>query len=345
MKKKILLMGRSGSGKTSMRSLVFSSYRPSDTRRLGSTLDVEHSHVRFLGNLSLNLWDCGGQQAYMDSYLESQRHQVFSSVGVLIYVFDLVGGDDPDGSEEWDKDVRYYKDCLAALKVHSPTAKVFCLLHKMDLVDATRRKSVYAARVNELRRKSEDIAISPFATSIWDETLYRAWSRIIHTLIPQVGVLEHHLAHFADVNSAAEVVVFERSTFLVISRTSRIGDASGQSERTTSNLPASPNLDLEGFPEDHNAGGKDTRRLNPERFEKISELVKSLKASCSKLQAGFQALEVQTENFSAIFDVLTPNTYIMVVVSDPRVELAAVRLNILQAKDHFEKLPALNIGR
>lgn len=45
----------------------------------------------------------------MDSYLENQRHQVFSSVGVLIYVFDLVGGDDPDGSEEWDKDVRYYK--------------------------------------------------------------------------------------------------------------------------------------------------------------------------------------------------------------------------------------------
>lgn len=50
---------------------------------------------------------------------------------------------------------------------------MFCLLHKMDLVDASRRKSVYAARVNELRRKSENIAITPFATSIWDETLYR----------------------------------------------------------------------------------------------------------------------------------------------------------------------------
>ena len=24
------------------------------------TVDVEHSHVRFLGNLVLNLWDCGG---------------------------------------------------------------------------------------------------------------------------------------------------------------------------------------------------------------------------------------------------------------------------------------------
>ena len=27
---------------------------------LFSAVDVEHSHVRFLGNLVLNLWDCGG---------------------------------------------------------------------------------------------------------------------------------------------------------------------------------------------------------------------------------------------------------------------------------------------
>ena len=31
-------------------------------------VDIEHSHVKFLGSLVLNLWDCGGQDAYMDSY-------------------------------------------------------------------------------------------------------------------------------------------------------------------------------------------------------------------------------------------------------------------------------------
>ena len=60
-KKKVLLMGKSGSGKTSMRSIIFANYIARDTRRLGATIDVEHSHVRFLGNLVLNLWDCGGQ--------------------------------------------------------------------------------------------------------------------------------------------------------------------------------------------------------------------------------------------------------------------------------------------
>src|SRR4051794_25042556 len=59
-KKKVLLMGKSGSGKSSMRSIIFSNYVAKDTRRLGATIDVEHSHVKFLGNLTLNLWDCGG---------------------------------------------------------------------------------------------------------------------------------------------------------------------------------------------------------------------------------------------------------------------------------------------
>ena len=59
-KKKVLLMGKSGSGKSSMRSIIFSNYVAKDVRRLGATIDVEHSNFKFLGNLILNLWDCGG---------------------------------------------------------------------------------------------------------------------------------------------------------------------------------------------------------------------------------------------------------------------------------------------
>ena len=61
VKKKVLLMGRSGSGKTSMRSIIFADYLARDTTRLSATIDVEYSQVRFLGNLHLHLWDCGGQ--------------------------------------------------------------------------------------------------------------------------------------------------------------------------------------------------------------------------------------------------------------------------------------------
>lgn len=55
-------MGRSGSGKTSMRSIIFDNVVAKDTRHLGATIDVDTSQIRFLGDLQLDLWDCGGQE-------------------------------------------------------------------------------------------------------------------------------------------------------------------------------------------------------------------------------------------------------------------------------------------
>lgn len=41
-------MGKSGSGKTSMRSIIFANYIARDTNRLGPTMEVEHAHVRLV---------------------------------------------------------------------------------------------------------------------------------------------------------------------------------------------------------------------------------------------------------------------------------------------------------
>ena len=104
-------MGKSGGGKTSMRSIIFANYSAKDTRRLGATstrgsfclrarhersfllVDVEQSYVRFLGNLILNLWDCGGQEAFMECYFATQKDNIFKNVEVLIYVFDVQSAD------------------------------------------------------------------------------------------------------------------------------------------------------------------------------------------------------------------------------------------------------------
>jgi Ras-related GTP-binding protein A/B len=65
--RKVLLMGKSGAGKSSMRAVVFSNYVAKDVRRLGATIDVEHSNIKFMGNLMLNLWDCGGYAKLLSS--------------------------------------------------------------------------------------------------------------------------------------------------------------------------------------------------------------------------------------------------------------------------------------
>jgi len=58
--KKVLLMGKSNAGKTSMRSIIFTNFLAKDTIRLGFTHSINESKIRFLGSLSLALWDCGG---------------------------------------------------------------------------------------------------------------------------------------------------------------------------------------------------------------------------------------------------------------------------------------------
>ncbi|XP_036787459.1 ras-related GTP-binding protein B isoform X1 [Manis pentadactyla] len=323
MKKKVLLMGKSGSGKTSMRSIIFANYIARDTRRLGATIldglhslqinsslstyslvdsvgntktfDVEHSHVRFLGNLVLNLWDCGGQDTFMENYFTSQRDNIFRNVEVLIYVFDVE-------SRELEKDMHYYQSCLEAILQNSPDAKIFCLVHKMDLVQEDQRDLVFKEREEDLRRLSRPLECSCFRTSIWDETLYKAWSSIVYQLIPNVQQLEMNLRNFAEIIEADEVLLFERATFLVISHY------------------------------------QCKEQRDAHRFEKISNIIKQFKLSCSKLAASFQSMEVRNSNFAAFIDIFTSNTYVMVVMSDPSIPSAATLINIRNARKHFEKL-------
>lgn len=288
-------MGKSGSGKTSMRSIIFANYIARDTRRLGATIDVEHSHVRFLGNLVLNLWDCGGQEAFMENYFASQRDHIFRNVEVLIYVFDVE-------SREIEKDMHYYQSCLEAILQNSKEAKIFCLVHKMDLIQEDQRDQIFTDRDSELKRRSLPLDITCFRTSIWDETLYKAWSSIVYSLIPNVKLLESHLQNFCNICEADEIVLFERATFLVISHSTN-----------------KPHRDVH-------------------RFEKISNIIKQFKLSCSKFQSSFQSMEVKNSNFTAFIDVLTSNTYVMVIMSDPTIQSAATLINIGVARQHFEKL-------
>lgn len=68
-------------------------------------------------------------------YLTTYRSVIFKDVHVLIYVFDAV-------SAELDKDIHYYQSCLESILTHSPNAIVFCLMHKMDLIQEDRRDKV-----------------------------------------------------------------------------------------------------------------------------------------------------------------------------------------------------------
>jgi Ras-related GTP-binding protein A/B len=320
-KKKVLLMGKSGSGKSSMRSIIFSNYIARDTRRLGATIDIDLSHVKFLGNLTLNLWDCGGQEAFMENYLSQQRVHVFSNVGVVIYVFDIE-------SRDVDRDLATYVSILSALLQYSPTAKIYVLIHKMDLVVPSAREAVYEERVRIVRQRTLEYAhahhsaaaaataageqLIPFATSIWDQSLYKAWASIIHDLVPNLSVIERNLANLGVAIEAEELLLFERTSFLAVSSWTS--------------------------PEGH-------RNPTEDRLERMSNIMKHFKQSISRFTGTTRNAEqfVRLEHkagmrFSLFILKFTTNTYLMVVLPPGEARFNAAMLNCQIAVEHFKFL-------
>lgn len=326
-KRKLLLMGAARSGKTSMKSIIFANYQARDTQRLSPTLDVEHHNVRFLGDLVLNLWDCGGQDKFYESYFERDRETIFRSVELLIYVFDIE-------SENPEKDFDHFCEVLEALEENSPDARIFVLVHKMDLVAEEHKDAILEDRRQLISESCLTCGVENFAvfgTSIWDETLYKAWSEIVTNLIPNISMLEKHLNTFCQACDADEVVLFEKATFLVIA------NAQSVEEEPDQPIPTSVTTGGGGDVDDSMVHFRRTSHFDAHRFEKISNIVKQFKLSCGKAQSQFQGMQVRNSRFTAFIDAFTQNTYVMVILSNPNVQAAATLLNIQNARQHFEK--------
>lgn len=288
-------MGRSGSGKSSMRSIIFSNYSAFDTRRLGATIDVEHSHLRFLGNMTLNLWDCGGQDVFMENYFTQQKDHIFQMVQVLIHVFDVE-------SKDVLKDVDIFTRALKQLKKYSPDAKIFVLVHKMDLVQLDKRTELFEIMMKKLKQASAEYGFHDligFPTSIWDESLYKAWSQIVCSLIPNMNIYNNNLKRLKELMDAKEIVLFEKTTFLVIS----------SSNTTTGEL------------------------LDPKRFEKISNIMKNFKHSTTKLKSSFNTLVLSDLIYVT---ELSSNMMCFIVLNNNNYPKEFVLQNLHQAQTYFQ---------
>ncbi|KAJ2828448.1 hypothetical protein GGI24_002385, partial [Coemansia furcata] len=139
-----------------------------------------------------------------------------------------------------------------------------------------------------------------FGTSIWDYTLYHAWSQIVHRLVPNMSLIERHLSRFRVLTDAAEVVLFERATFLVVcSMTSDKG-------------------------------------VPPNKYMTVSQAVKTYRNKCAAVQSTFQSIEIRNKNYSLFVEPFTKSTCILVITSDPEIEPAVTRANIKAAQAHFQ---------
>jgi len=305
-------MGKAKAGKTSMKSIIFANYLAKDTSRLGPTINIAHSTLRFLGDLQLDLWDCGGQDKFLQSYFESQRDVVFRNVAILIYVFDIESLEKKNVDTGIPYDFYQFNTALGAIRSHSPRAKVFCLIHKMDTIPPDLKRTIFSKHANQLRKEAKtfELAITCYATSIWDETLFKAWSGIVCSLLEDEASLKLQLDMLCEKCQSDEIVLFEAATLLFIKHSTKKGIA----------------------------------LKDPYRFERIANIVKQFKLRCNKARYAFQSMTVANNMFTAFIGPFTKTTYILAIISDPKIEIDAVIMNLNASKQRFENLLALHVG-
>lgn len=284
--KKLLLMGRKNAGKTSIHSVIFSDIQAQLTKSLPFTNNINSNNVLFLGH-KLTINDCGGQDDLIKQYL-SDPHQVFVDVQFLVYVFDFQ-------FKKEDQDFSVYKEIIEKLRQYSEDAKIFILFHKTDLIESHKREALfnkYKQKVEEITPKNQLAEI--FATSIWDVSLYYAWSVIIKNIIPDVQMFENILSSISELIQCEEIVVVEKSSFLII----------GSHNKTQSN------------------------EKEILKYERLSGIVKNFKIDCSKRGKEMNSIVIKNQDFTILLEDFTKNTFIILMFYDNELKPGLMSLNI-----------------
>ena len=168
---KILLLGLSQSGKTSIIKTVFEGRSPEDTHNLTATIRFERIIYSYKDH-SICTYDVGGQISYLEEAIEVTKQQVFSDVKALIFVVDA------SNIGTFKTSRQYLLRALRNVYEYNDNPGVFIFAHKMDLITEEYRKE--AIRVfQEYFNLEQYESIQLFQTSIYDDSTLNAIDMIL----------------------------------------------------------------------------------------------------------------------------------------------------------------------
>jgi GTPase SAR1 family protein len=172
---KIVFMGLAASGKSSIKSVVFEGKSPDTVKDYKATLNYSRSTKNIVSS-DFNIFDCGGQESFMDLFTGSQAEFIFSDVSMLVYVIDASNFQQINASKY------YFDKAMALLGKFSPQALTFCLLHKIDLVDPEKVDNVIEILKKHFKTDT-DSEVRYRGTSILNESIFLTVGEIIQELM------------------------------------------------------------------------------------------------------------------------------------------------------------------
>jgi len=197
-KPRILLMGLRRSGKSSIQKVVFHKMSPNETLFLESTTKIIKDDVSNSSFVQFQIWDFPGQIDFFDPAFDSDV--IFGGCGALVFVIDA----QDDYMESLSK---LHVTVTKAYKVN-PNITFEVFIHKVDglsddhKIETTR--DIHQRVSDELEHAGlPDIHLSFHLTSIYDHSIFEAFSKVVQKLIRQLPTLEN-LLNILNSNSGIE---------------------------------------------------------------------------------------------------------------------------------------------
>ncbi len=168
---RILFLGLSQVGKTSIVNVVFEGISPELTKKNLATMNYKRSLIDFSGKV-ISIIEVGGQIPFLEESFSKHRIHIYSNLDSLIFVVDT------SVPEYFEKAHSYYeKACDVALELNR-RVKLAVLAHKIDLVPEM-EKSKIVNLLEDTFIKNSKFRAKLYATSIFDKTIFKAIYHII----------------------------------------------------------------------------------------------------------------------------------------------------------------------
>jgi len=188
-KPKILLMGLKKSGKSSIQKVVFHKMSPNETLFLESTSKPSKNDISNSSFVQFQVWDFPGQLDFFDGSFDMEM--IFGGCGAIVYVIDALVHE----REQTEALQKLQQTIQKAVQMNKKiNFEVF--IHKIDGVSTDQKQNLW----NDIRRhvqediqdssSERDVHIDYHLTSIYDHSIFEAFSKVIQKLVPQHATLE-----------------------------------------------------------------------------------------------------------------------------------------------------------
>ncbi len=203
-KPRLMLMGQRRSGKSSIANVVFNKMPPAETLFLESTARITKESMHVSSFMDFQVWDFPGQLDFLDPSFDSTS--IFGNLGSLIWVIDAQ--DD-------------YLDALTRLcaliihvTVEHPTINIEVFIHKTDGLSDDYKFDLQRDIMQRVQDECSDMGLENinvgwYNTSIYNHSIFEAFSRVIQKLIPWLGWAEGLLNEVARACRFEKVYLFD----------------------------------------------------------------------------------------------------------------------------------------